>query len=84
MTTSKATAGDLGKVYDNPITELVRIAGQFQSRILLKSGSKQVNAKSMMGVMAFGLSEGTEVEIVAEGEDEAASVKAVEDFLACK
>lgn len=53
MTTRNVTAADFGSRYEAPGAELVRIACQFQSRILLKSGEMQVNAKSIMGMMAF-------------------------------
>ena len=49
MTTRNVTAADFGSRYEAPGAELVRIACQFQSRILLKSGEMQVNAKSSMG-----------------------------------
>ena len=38
MTTRNVTAADFGSRYEAPGAELVRIACQFQSRILLKSG----------------------------------------------
>ena len=43
----------------HPFSELVRTACQLQSKLLLSCGSKQVNAKSIMGMMAFDLTEGT-------------------------
>ena len=43
MTTRNVTAADFGSRYEAPGAELVRIACQFQSRILLKSGEMQVN-----------------------------------------
>ena len=49
----------------HPFSELVRTACQFQSKLLLSCGSKQVNAKSIMGMMAFDLSEGTTVKVRA-------------------
>ena len=49
MTTRKVIAADIGSRYEAPGAELVRIACQFQSRIILKSGEMHVNAKSIMG-----------------------------------
>ena len=74
MTTRNVTAADFGSRYEAPGAELVRIACQFQSRILLKSGEMQVNAKSIMGMMAFQPSKGMEIEITAEGCDEEQAV----------
>lgn len=78
------TISDLEKKCQHPFSELVRTACQFQSKILLSCGNKQVNAKSIMGVMAFDLSKGTSVKITAQGEDEDSAIKAVEAFLLCR
>lgn len=78
------TVSDLGKNCQHPFSELVRTTCQFQSRILLSCGNRQVNAKSIMGVMAFDLSEGSSVRITAQGEDEDSAVKAIEAFLLCR
>ena len=55
------TVSDFGKNCQHPFSELVRTACQFQSRILLSCEGRQVNAKSIMGVMAFDLSKGVSV-----------------------
>ncbi len=78
------TVSDLEKNCQHPFSELVRTACQFQSHILLSCGSRQVNAKSIMGVMAFDLSKGSSVKIAAQGEDEESAVKAIEAFLLCR
>ena len=81
MTTRKVIAADIESRYEAPGAELVRIACQFQSRIILKSGEMHVNAKSIMGMMAFRPSKGMEIEISAEGEDEETAVDGLESFL---
>ena len=40
---------------DRPIAFLVQMASQFESKILFETGNKQVNVKSMMGMMSLGL-----------------------------
>ena len=37
---------------DRPIAFLVQMASQFESKILFETGNKQVNVKSMMGMIA--------------------------------
>lgn len=81
MTTEKVMAADFRSRYDVPGAELVRIACQFQSRIMLKSGDMHVNAKSIMGMMAFRPSKGMEIEITAEGDDEEKAALEIEAFL---
>ena len=78
------TISDLEKSCKHPFSELVGTACRFQSKILLSCGETQINAKSIMGVMAFDLSEGSSVRITAQGEDEDSAVKAIEAFLLCR
>ena len=54
---------------DHPVAMLVQIASRFQSRIYMSEGSRRVNAKSIMGMMAIGLNNGSELYVSAEGED---------------
>ena len=42
---------------------------------------KNINAKSLMGIMAFGLKKGMEVSISAKGTDEKAAVDCISQFL---
>ena len=67
-----------------PIAMLVQVASQFESEIYVESGKKKVNAKSIMGIMAFNPSNGMKVNIVANGEDEAEALDAMEKFLVCE
>lgn len=69
--------------HSNPIAELVQVACRFDSEITLVSDSRRINAKSIMGIMAFNPSDGMEVSIVAEGSDEDEAVGAMESFLVC-
>ena len=64
-----------------PIALLVQEAGKFDSRIYLEIGTKKVNAKSIMGMMSLGLTNGDELTITAEGSDEEAAVVALAEFL---
>ena len=49
-----------------------------QYRIEIKKGEKTVNGKSIMGVMMLAANQGTSLELVICGEDEAAMVKDIE------
>lgn len=67
----------------SPVAKLVQIACQFDSAIHLENGSRKVNAKSIMGMMALTLDKGMEVTIYAEGKDESAAIEEMETFLTC-
>ena len=64
-----------------PVAQLVQVASQYNSEILVKVGEKKVNAKSIMGMMAFRPSKGMEIEITAEGDDEEKAALEIEAFL---
>lgn len=73
---------DIENRYNNPIAELVQTACKFDSHITVQSEGKYINAKSLMGMMAFGLRPGMTVEISADGADEAQAVDTIKKFLA--
>lgn len=70
--------------HDNPIAELVQVACKFDSEITLESDNHRINAKSIMGIMAFNPTDGMAIDIVANGNDEQEAVDAIEKFLVCE
>ena len=64
-----------------PVALLVQVASQFESNIYIESGSKRVNAKSIMGMMSLGLDSGETVRVTTEGEDESTAMEGIEKFL---
>lgn len=83
MSEKKVIVSNVEKEHDNPIAELVQVACQFDSEIILESDERRINAKSIMGIMAFNPCKGMAINIVANGNDEAAAVSAMERFLVC-
>lgn len=57
--------------------KLVSTAGNFQSEIRVKGNGREVDAKSIMPVMMLAASQGTQVELIAEGPDEQVAVEAL-------
>ncbi len=66
---------------ERPVAVLVQIASQYESQIHLVSDDKKINAKSIMGMMSMGFTEGQEITIIADGKDEAAAVKEISEYL---
>ena len=64
-----------------PVAMLVQVASQYESTIYLETGSKRVNAKSIMGMMTLGLIEGMDIMVEADGNDETAAVSEIEKYL---
>lgn len=83
MSNKRIVVSDVTKKHENPIAELVQVACQFDSNIVLENDNRKINAKSIMGIMAFNPSEGMTVNIVADGSDEKEALVAMEKFLVC-
>ena len=64
-----------------PATMFVQVASKYKSRIYVLMDNKEVNAKSIMGMLTLGMVEGEDVLITAEGEDEAKAIAEIEQFL---
>ena len=81
--TQTVEVADIEKTHKNAIAELVQTACKFESHIEIESEGKNINAKSLMGIMAFGLKEGIEVKVIADGSDENEAADAIRNFLTC-
>ncbi len=84
MNKKNIVVSDVSKEHDNPIAELVQVACQFDSNITLESDNRRINAKSIMGIMAFNPTEGMSIDIVTDGADEKEALSAIEKFLVCQ
>ena len=84
MTTKTITTKNLYEKHENPIGELVQEACKYRSELRLNVGTKKINPKSMMFVLYLPLGGGDEIEIEANGGDEAEAVAALENFLTCR
>lgn len=60
-----------------PAGVLSQAASQFSSNIYIQKGLMKVNAKSIMGIMMLGASQGTQLTIRAEGPDEEEAIEAL-------
>lgn len=81
MSKQSVIVSDMLKAHDNPIAELVQEACRFNSEIILESNNRRINAKSIMGIMAFNPVEGMAVDIATNGEDEQEALEAMVKFL---
>ena len=64
-----------------PAQILVTELGKYDSTITILFGEKVINAKSIMGVMAFTPVKGMSINIITTGNDEHEALYAVENFL---
>lgn len=81
MLKKTVTIGLASGLEARPIAMLVQIASKYDSEIIVESGEKRVNAKSIMGMMTLGLDSGEHVNVVANGADESEAMEDLEKYL---
>ena len=64
-----------------PVAVLVQVANQYSSQIYIRNDKHRFNAKSIMGMMTLSTENATELEITADGADEAEAVVEIEKYL---
>jgi phosphocarrier protein len=77
MTTETITIANRAGIHARPAAILVQTTKDFKCGIYFEKGHDRINAKSIMGIITLGAIYGTEIKIIAEGEDEEAAVKAL-------
>ncbi|MGE5628923.1 MAG: HPr family phosphocarrier protein [Solirubrobacterales bacterium] len=71
-------------LHARPASIFVKTAGGFKSDINLQKGNAKASAKSLINILALGLSEGAEITITASGEDEKEAVNTLADLINSK
>jgi phosphocarrier protein HPr len=61
--------------------KLVSCASGFNCDIFLQRGDQRVNGKSIMGVMMLAASQGVEITLIADGEDEAQAIESMQELV---
>lgn len=57
--------------------KLVQVASAFQSKVTLRSDGEVVDAKSILGILLLAAGQGSRLDVVCEGKDEAPALEAV-------
>ena len=65
-----------------PIAFLVQEASQYASKVYIQVAEKNINAKSIMGMMSLNLIGGEEITVVTDGEDEQKAAEGIKTFFA--
>ncbi|MBP2026833.1 phosphocarrier protein [Acetoanaerobium pronyense] len=65
-------------LHARPAALFVQTANKFISEIMVKKGNSTINAKSIMGIMALGVSHGETIEIIVDGPDEENAIQELE------
>ena len=68
-------------LHNKQATYFVQKANEFESSIWLESGTRKMNAKSLLGIMSLGIVTGSKVTLSAIGPDAEAAVNALDALL---
>ena len=71
-------------LHARPAAEIVKTAAKFQSEITSARDDREVNGKSIMGVMMLAAEFGSTIVLKASGPDEADAVAAIAQLVANK
>ncbi|MCL2264683.1 MAG: HPr family phosphocarrier protein [Treponema sp.] len=71
-------------IHARPSALLVQTTKNFKSNIYFEKGFDRINAKSIMGIITLGATYGTELLIIAEGEDEEEAVEILANLFESK
>jgi phosphotransferase system HPr (HPr) family protein len=63
------------------VAVLIQKASTFRSSLWLARGERRANAKSLLGVMSLGIENAMELQVSAEGSDEAEALEAIANYL---
>ncbi|MEJ8569637.1 HPr family phosphocarrier protein [Elongatibacter sediminis] len=58
-------------------SKLVNCASAFAAEVWLRRGEREVNGKSIMGVLTLAAAQGTRIEVRTDGQDEDAAMDAL-------
>ncbi len=64
-------------LHARPAAIFVQEANKFKSKMTIKKGEKEANAKSILGLLTLGINKGSIIEVCAEGEDAEAALEAI-------
>lgn len=75
----RATLPDGVDLHARPAADFVRAAMRFPGPVWVGVGDREVDAKSLLSILALGAKSGTELRLRAEGDDAGAAVEALVD-----
>lgn len=68
-------------LHARPAANLVNEAAKYPCDLRIRKGSKEVNLKSMLGLLSLGAGKGDEVTLIADGQDEKEALAKLVEFI---
>ena len=77
MYTEKSVVKCESGLHNKQATYFIQKANEFRSSIWIEADDRKINAKSLLGVPSLGIMGGTNIRIIAGGNDEQEAVEAL-------
>lgn len=81
MTEQKVVVINKSGLHARPASTLVKEASRFKAKISIKKAEKNYDVKSILGILSAGISCGTEITLICDGEDEVDALKSLTELI---
>ena len=81
MKTCEIVITNASGLHARPATFFIQKANFYKSTILIEKDDRRVNAKSLLGVLSLGISQGTEITLIADGQDEELAINGLIELI---
>ena len=81
MAERKVVVSNETGLHARPAASLVQFVKNYPGEVKIIKDGKEANAKSIFNVMSLGIAKGTEITLIAEGEDEDKFVDELVEFV---
>jgi phosphotransferase system HPr (HPr) family protein len=68
-------------LHARPAALFVQTAQKYEAAITIDANEKTANAKSMLGILMLGVTQGTEIVVSADGPDEEEAISALKSLI---
>ena len=81
MISRSVTVNNNYGLHARPATFFIQKANSYRSSIWVEKDDRRVNAKSLLGILSLGVTEGTTITLIADGADESVALKGLADMI---
>lgn len=68
-------------LHARPATFFIQKANSYRSVIWVEKDERRVNAKSLLGILSLGISQGMNITLIADGQDENEAVEGLAELI---
>ena len=81
MYTKEVTVNNNVGLHARPATFFIQKANTYQSSVWVEKEDRRVNAKSLLGVLSLGITQGMTVTLIADGSDEKEAIDGLAELI---